>query len=117
MIGYAIARRSPESSNLCIFIGNMSYEFKPGPDSPAEDFDSYILQQIYYGESIFCMNREPLCVLRDIELGDMIEYALKSLPGTGRRGNGDRPAYASMASRTAQPEYITNLGFYELRYM
>ncbi|SHI27120.1 hypothetical protein [Desulfosporosinus lacus] len=117
MIDYAIGRWTPEAPNLYIYIGNMGYEFKPGPDAVADHFDNYILQHIYYGETIFCANREPLSVLRDIELGDRIEDTLKSLPGnrTPRRWTMDQLYGEYGKPNSASLEYITNLGFYELR--
>jgi hypothetical protein len=117
MIDYAIGRWTPETPSLYIFVGNMAYEFKPGPDAAIDHFDNYILQQIYYGETVFCMNREPLCVLRDIELGDMIEDVLKSLPGnrTPRRWAIDQLYGEYGKPNSASLEYITSLGFYELR--
>jgi len=117
MIDYAISRWTPETPNLYVYVGNMGYEFKPGPDAVADHFDNYILQHIYYGETIFCMNREPLSVLRDIELGDRIEDALKSLPGnrTPRRWTIDQLYGEYGKPNSASLEYITNLGFYELR--
>ena len=117
MIDYAIGRLTPDAPNLYIYVGNMSYEFKPGPDAVADNFDNYVLQHIYYGETIFCTNREPLSVLRDIELGDMIEDALKSLPGnrTPRRWAIDQLYGEYGKPNSASLEYMTNLGFYELR--
>jgi len=120
MIDYAIGRWTPEAPSLYIYIGNMGYEFKPGPDAVtdhADHVDNYVLQHIYYGETIFCANREPLSVLRDIELGDMIEDALKSLPGnrTPRRWTIDQLYGEYGKPNSASLEYITNLGFYELR--
>jgi len=117
MIDYAIGRWTPEAPSLCIFVGNMYYEFKPGPDAAVDQFDSYILQQIYYGETIFCANREPLCVLRDIELGDMIEDALKALPGnrTPRRWAIDQLYGEYGQPNSASLQYTTGSGFYELQ--
>lgn len=117
MIDYAIGRWTPDAPSLGIYIGNMSYVFKPGPDAVVDNFDNYILQQIYYGETIFCMNREPLSVLRDIELGDRIEDALKSLPGnrTPRRWAIDQIYGEYGKPNSASLQYTTNLGFYELR--
>jgi len=117
MIDYAIGRWTPEAPNLYIYVGNMGYEFKPGPDAVADHFDNYILQHIYYGETIFCANRELLSVLRDIELGDRIEDTLKSLPGnrTPRKWAIDQLYGEDGKPNSASLEYITNLGFYELR--
>jgi len=117
MVDYAIGRRMPEAPSLCIFVGNMYYEFKPGPEAAADHFDNYILQQIYYGETIFCTAREPLCVIRDIKLGDMIEDALKSLPGnrTPRRWAIDQLYGEYGKPNSASLEYATGSGFYELQ--
>ena len=117
MIEYAIGLRTPDWPNLYIFIGNMGYEFKPKPDANVDNFDNYILQQIYYGETIFCPDREPLSVLRDIHLGDSIEDALNSLPGNRIP---QKWAIDQIYGQYGQPnsaslEYITDLGFYELR--
>lgn len=117
MIDYAIGRRTPDTPSLYIYVGNMAYEFKPGPDTAADDFDNYVLQYIYYGETIFCTNREPLSVLRDIKLGDTIDDVLKSLPGNRKPQKWAIDqlygGYGEMNS--ASLEYITNLGFYQLR--
>lgn len=117
MIDYAIGRWMPDAPNLYIFVGNMAYDFKPAPDAVVDNFDNYILKQIYYGETIFCTNREPLNVLRDIELGDMIEDVLKSLPGNQTpRGWAIDQLYGEYGkTNSASLEYTTNLGFYELR--
>ena len=117
MIDYAISRGAPDVPSLYIYVGNMGYEFKPGPDAAANDLDNYILQYIYYGETIFCTNREPLSVLRGIHLGDMIDEALKSLPGnrTPQKWAIDQLYGEYGQPHSASLEYITNLGFYQLQ--
>lgn len=117
MVDYAINRWTQESPSICIYVGNLYYEFKPGQDAAIDDFDNYTLQHIYYGETVFCTNREPLCVLRDIKLGDTIEDALKSLPGnrTPQQWATDQLYGGYGAPGSASLEYTTSLGFYELR--
>ena len=117
MIDYAIGLRTPDWPNLYIFIGNMGYEFKPEPDANIDNFDNYILQQIYYGETIFCPEREPLSVFRDIKLGDSIDEVLKSLPGnrSPQKWKIDQLYGEYGQPNSASLEYITDLGFYELR--
>jgi len=117
VVDYGMGRWTAEYPSLCLYLGNMYVEFKPKPDADINDFDSYTLTHIYYGETIFGSGPEPLSVLRDIKLGDSIEDALKSLPG-GRKprewaldqlyGKYQEPGSASL-------EYTTNLGFYDLR--
>ncbi|HWQ51770.1 MAG TPA: hypothetical protein VN369_08205 [Terriglobales bacterium] len=117
VVDYGMNRWTPEMPNLCIYVGNMYYDFRPRPDADASDFDNYVLSQFYYGESIFCTNREPLSVLRDIELGDMIGDVLKSLPGnrTPRKWALDQLYGEYRQPDSASLEYTTNLGFYDLR--
>ncbi|MEA4921070.1 MAG: hypothetical protein VB078_09135 [Clostridiaceae bacterium] len=117
MIDYAIGRWNSETPSLCIYVGNMYYEFKPKADAASNNFDDYILQHIYYGETVFCANRESLSVLRDIKLGDMIDDVLKSLPGnrTPQKWAIDQLYGEYGMPNSSSLEYITNIGFYELR--
>lgn len=117
MVDYAAQRMETDDlSSLYIFIGNMAYDFVPAAGSSSADFDSFVLQRIYYGETIFCETRESLSVLRDIKLGDMIEDVLKLLPGnrTPKKwaidqlyGTEGKPGSASLV-------YSTQGGSYEL---
>lgn len=117
VVDYGKGRWTAEYPSLCLYLGNMYVEFKPKPDADAADFDSYTLYHIYYGETIFGSGKEPLSVLRDIKLGDSIGDALKSLPGnrTPRKWALDELYGEYESPGSAKLEYITNLGFYDLR--
>lgn len=117
VVDYGRGRWSAEYPSLCIYLGNMYVEFKPKPDADPNDIDSYTLYHIYYGETVFCSGKEPLSVLRDIKLGDSIGDALKSLPGnrTPRKWALDELYGEYQQPGSAKLEYITNLGFYDLR--
>ena len=117
MVDYAKGNLNEDYPTLAIFIGNMLYTFEPELAADPKKFDDYVLKSIYYGETVFCTQREQLNVLRDIKLGVMIEDALKSLPGdrTPRKWAVDQLYGKYYEPNSAHLEYITNLGFYELR--
>ena len=117
MIDYAVGRENPDTPGLYIFVGNMTYNFEPPAGVATGDYDRYVLTYIYYGETIFCPQRETLSVLRGIRLGDPIGEALKFLPGNHvpqqwaidqLYGEYGQPDSASL-------EYLTDLGFYILK--
>ena len=117
VVDYGKSRWTAEYPSLCLNLGNMYVEFRPKKDADPVDFDSYTLYHIYYGESVFGSGKEPLSVLRDIKLGDSIGDALKSLPGsrTPRKWALDELYGEYQQPGSASLEYITNLGFYDLR--
>lgn len=117
VVDYGISRWTAEYPSLCIYLGNMYYEYKPVPNADINDMDAYTLYHIYYGQTIYCTGPEQLPVLRDIKLGDSIADALNALPGnrTPRKWALDQLYGEYGQPGSASLEYITDLGFYDLR--